>query len=187
MDELYNVTSGTDHFTFDFEHAQSDMRLLYDDVAQTIRIFGQSWGGRDTGGSYANDIYRGVYQFDFLYSFGVGQVPGDDDLWASPQQDLMNKGTLIAPVSAGGHTFNLVDKGLAMHGFTFRFGDENNDLGHRGHAGTSGWGWLEIDGAMNGNATRDWLFTAILIPEPSTALLAVVGLGVMLRRRRTLA
>ncbi|MBX3395591.1 MAG: PEP-CTERM sorting domain-containing protein [Phycisphaerae bacterium] len=183
LDELFNATSGTDIFTFDFNHAQSDMKLIYDSTAATIRIFGQSWGGRDTGSSYANDIYRGVYQFDFLYAFGVGQVPGDDDLWASPAQDFLNKGTVSAPVSAGGQTFHLVDKGLGMFGYTFRFGDENNDLGHRGYNGISGWGWMEINDAMNGNATRDWLFTAVPVPEPTTAMFAMFGVAALLRRR----
>lgn len=183
LDELFNATGGADIFTFDFDHAQSDMRLIYDSTAATIRIFGQSWGGRDTGSSYAIDNYRGLYQFDFLYSFGVGQVPGDDDLWASPAQDFLNKGTVSAPASAGGQTFNLVDKGLGMFGYTFRFGDENNDLGHRGFDGISGWGWLEIDGAMNGSATRDWLFTAEPIPEPATAMFAIFGVAALLRRR----
>lgn len=183
IDELYNATGGTDFFTFNFDAPGSDMKLSYDDLAQTIHIFGVSLGGRDIGGSYANDIYLGLYTFDFTYNFGVGQVPGDDDIWSSPASDAMNGGELKAPASAGGQTFVLLDNGLSSFGYTFRFGNENNDLGHRGYNGTSGWGWLEIDGAMNSGATRDWLFTAELIPEPATAVLALFGIGAIIRRR----
>ncbi len=184
IDELYNATSGNDVFTFDFDAAGSDMRMLYDDTAQTIHIYGSSLGGRDIGSVHASDSYLGFYEFDFLYSVGVGQVPADDDIWSSPASDGLNGGTVKAPLSAGGQIFNLVDKGLASFGYTFRFGDENNDLGHRGFDGLSGWGWLEIDGAMNGGATRDWIFTAELIPEPATASLALFGVVAILRRRR---
>lgn len=185
LDELFNVTGAIDSFTFDFNHASSNMKLIYDTTAQTIHIFGQSQGGRDTGTTYANDAYLGIYQFNFLYNFGVGPVPGDDDIWSKPASDFLNKGTVIAPLSAGGQTFNLVDKGLAMNGYTFRFGDENNGLGHRGFNGLSGWGWMEINNAMNGNATRDWLFTGVLVPEPSTAMMALLGTGLVIHRRRS--
>lgn len=43
-------------------------------------------------------------------------------------------------------------------GITFRFGDEDNDRGHRGARTDSGWGWLML-GDERDHATRDWLFT----------------------------
>lgn len=184
IDELYNATGGQDHFTFNFDAPGSDMRLLYDDTAQTVHIYGVSLGGLDIGGTYANDSYLGIYTFDFLYDTGIGQVPSDDDIWAQPPNDMMNGGTVTAPASAGGHTFNLVDKGLASFGYTFRFGNEDDDLGHRDFNGTSGWGWLEIDGAMNEEVLRDWLFTAELIPEPATGAFMLLGLGALIRRRK---
>ena len=46
-------------------------------------------------------------------------------------------------------------------GFTFRFGDEDDDLGHRDHDGISGWGWLVHPDPDSGYVlTSDWLFTA---------------------------
>lgn len=183
IDELFNATGGLDHFTFDFNHAQSNMRLNYDTTAQTIRIFGQAMGGRDIGTSHANDGYLGLYEFSFLYTIGVEPVPGDDDIWCDPPQDGQNSGFIQAPPSAGGQSFNLIDKGVMMHGYTLRFGNENNDLGHRGFPGLSGWGWFEIVGAMNPGVKRDWIFTGELIPEPSTMLMALVGFGAALLRR----
>lgn len=177
LDELDDATAGHDIFTFDFDHASSDMRLTYNDVAQTIHIYGVSYGGRDVGGVYAADAYQGVYTIDFLYNMNVGLVPGDDDLWVEAPPDELNSGTIISP---GGAPINILADVL-QNNFTFRFGDEDDDNGHRGHNGLSGWGWLNINGSHVDN--QDWLFTAELIPEPATIGLLLVGLGAIRRRR----
>lgn len=175
LDELYNETSGHDIYTFDFDHASSNMVLNYDSTNQIITISGVAWGGRDIGGSYANDQYLGFYTIAFTYNVGVGPVPGDDDIWVTSASGS-NSGTIQTPL---GHTKNLRD--VAADGFTFRFGDENNNQGHRGFAGISGWGWMDIDG--HHQDAQDWLFTAERIPEPSSVLLALLGVVGVVRRR----
>lgn len=178
LDELFDATTNIDRYTCDFDDAQSDMKLFYDDGADTIHIYGQSLCGRDTGSSYANDVYKAVYDIDFTYSVGVQPVPGDDDIWVAAPMNS-NFGTITHPTLG---TKNLADKNSGDH--TFRFGDENNDLGHRGFPGISGWGWLSIDGQRFSGASDDWLFTAEYIPEPGTAaLLALAGALAAYRRR----
>jgi len=180
LDELYNVTSGHDVFTFDFNHEDSSVQLIYD--GSTIRIVGESFGGRDTGTAYANDQYRGIYSFDFTYSIGVMGVPGDDDVWVNGPNNA-NIGFIVTPL---GDTIRLEDE-RGNHGYSFRLGDENNDLGHRGHDGISGWGWLNHgpEGSAHVYAS-DWLFTATfsqLIPAPGTIVLSAMG-GLLVAGRR---
>lgn len=179
--ELYNATSGTDVFTFDFDHAQSAMYLDYM-FGNTIRIHGQAWGGRDTGTTYANDQYRGLYTFDFTYVRGVGLAAGDDDLFVAPLP-YYNYGTLLTPL---GDVIRLRDGHYGGGQPDFRFGDADDDRGHRGFNGLSGWGWLYY--ARPGEsytyvADSDWLFTGELVPAPGAAA-ALIGLGALAARRR---
>jgi len=181
FDELFDVTSGHDVFTLDFDNIQSAAFMTVNATQTQVRIYGQAFGGRDTGTDYANDVHRGVYQFDFLYNLGVGSAMGDDDLVVTTP-DHRNFGTLTTP---GSGVVQLTDQG--MDGKVFRLGDEDNDLGHRGFNGISGWGWMSY---VTANAIRhadstDWLFTATYqIPTPGA--FALMGLGglVALRRRR---
>lgn len=181
LDELFNVTGNHDIFTFDFDHANSNMRLDYN--GSSIRIYGQSWGGRDTGSGYANDVYRGVYGIDFTYTLGVTpNFGGDDDLGVVPPS-MRNFGTITAPVIVGSGPITLADKDAG--GYSFRFGDENNDLGHRGFAGISGWGWLIHHFPNQPHISdSDWLFTAELIPAPGAVSVLAMGLLAAGRRRR---
>lgn len=182
FDELYNATGGHDVFTLDFDNIQSAAYMTVNAALTQVRIFGQALGGRDTGTAYAVDQYLGVYTFDFTYNLGVGLVPGDDDLWVTGP-DMVNVGFITTPL---GDTIGLTDKSNGS--YAFRLGDENNDLGHRGFNGISGWGWMNYV-TPNGvrphvNAT-DWLFTATYeIPTPGAAALAAVGGLLGLRRRR---
>lgn len=183
FDELYNATSNHDVFTLDFDAMQSAAFMTVNTAGNEVHIFGQAWGGRDTGTAYANDQYLGVYTFDFTYNMGVGPAGGDDDLWV-PLPDMRNFGSITTPL---GHTIGLVDKG--MDGYSFRLGDENNDAGHRGFAGISGWGWMNYirDGRVQDHVeSTDWLFTASYqIPTPgSVALIAIGGLVGLRRRKR---
>ena len=167
-------------FTMSFDHPNSDMIMFYD--GSNIVISGEAWGGRDVGGAYANDAYLGLYEVNFVFSIGVGLVPGDDDVYVNAATGS-NSGTIKLP---NGSTKDIYDKNGGPTVGTFRLGDENNDLGHRGFAGTSGWGWFEIDGEENMARTRDFLFTAefIGIPAPATALVLAPGLALAGRRRR---
>jgi len=144
-------------FTTNFDHPLSAMFMDYDDIAGTIHIFGTSWGGRDDAtfpapapdpapplDDYIDDIFRGLFTIDFTYT-GIVPVPGDDDLWCPAAScDGMNSGFITAPSGLG--TVFLEDK-AGSHPFTFRLGDEDDDAGHRGFAGISGWGWLNYTGA----------------------------------------
>lgn len=179
LDELYNVGSGHDIFTLDFEHPSSVMVLDY--TGTTIRIHGVAWGGRDTGGSYAADAYQGLYTVDMLYNVGVSDVPGDDDIWVNGPNHA-NVGTVMTPL---GDSIPLWDE-RGNFGFSLRLGDENNDDGHRGHLGTSGWGWLNHGTPDTHVAASDFLFT-IGAPVPTPGAAGVLGLAAVMagaRRRR---
>ncbi len=181
LDEMVDATAGHDIFTFDFDHANSDMKLYYNSVLNKITIDGVVHGGRDSGGGYFNDVYLGLYTVHFEYTIGVGLAAPDDDLQVVAPGGV-NFGTITGPGGAPIHS--LMDKSDGNN--TFRFGDEDNDLGHRGFNGISGWGWMMVDTRYT--PAMDWLFTAeyIAIPEPTSAL--ALGLGALLigaaRRRR---
>lgn len=180
LDELFNATGNHDVFTFDFNHAQSNMNLDYN--ASGIWIHGVAFGGRDTGTSYANDVYRGVYTISFFYSWGVGHAPGDDDVMVDPGLHY-NYGSITSP---GGTVIALRDGHYGNGQPDFRLGNEDNDQGHRGFNGISGWGWLFFNngsGFIN-HESDDWLFTANLVPTPGAAALMGMGAVAGLRRRR---
>ena len=174
LDELYNATSGHDIYTFDFSAMASNVQMAV--TPTTIHIYGQSYGGRDIGGGYAADIDAGVYSFSFVYNIGVQPVAGDDDIYVLA--DMQNTGWISTP---RGDTIALVDK--SDGNYSFRLGDEDNDAGHRGFNGISGWGWLNHGGRPH-VAASDWLFTAELVPAPSAmGLLALAGVAAGRRRR----
>ena len=177
LDELFNVTHGVDVFSFDFEAPQSNMFLNYD--GSNIRIFGTAFGGRDVGTTY-DPHWTSTVQIDFTYRKNVGSVPGDDDVWVDGQSH-QNNGTVRW--DATGQTFHLRDK-QGSFPFSFRFGDKDDDQGHRGHDGISGWGWFYVNGSDKPGA-QDWLFTATkVIPAPAAAFMGVAGLGLITVRRR---
>lgn len=177
LDELIDASAGHDIFTFDFEDPQSAM---YADLSgSTLHIYGQAFGGWDTGGAYDGTL-SGLAQIDFTYT-NVASVPGDDDLYV-PTAGNSGSITLDFGPNAG-QPIALVDY-AGNFGFTFRWGDENDDLGHRGFNGISGWGWLNHSGEPH-VAASDWLFTATEVPEPSTyALMGSMLLVGMFARRR---
>jgi len=176
--ELYNVTADHDDFTFDFDDARSSMSMVV--TANTLRIFGVVWGGRDIGTAYAVEPTTGLYSVDFLYDIGVVPVAGDDDLGVLQAASHQNHGTITTPLN---DIIALVDE-AGDHAYGFRLGDDDNDLGHRGFAGISGWGWLTHGpNPDNHIADSDWLFTAVQVPTPGAMSLAM-GAGVLALRRR---
>lgn len=178
LDELYNATSGHDIFTFDFEHPSSVM--IMDFTATTIRIHGVTWGGRDTGTGYAADAYQGLYTVDMLYNVGVMGVPGDDDVWVNGPNHA-NTGFILTPL---GDTIPLWDE-RGGFGYSLRIGDENDDAGHRGFEGVSGWGWLNHGSPDHHVAASDFLFTVgAPVPAPGAAGLLAAGALILTGRRR---
>jgi hypothetical protein len=189
LDELLNVTLQHDVFTFDFDHAQSG---LYMDIsAGTVHIYGTVFGGHDIGSSYSS-THSGLWEIDFTYN-SVAAVSGDDDLWVTAGSPTSSGAIRFV----GGNPDALIGISTTIgledypgpFPFSFRLGDEDDDQGHRGFAGISGWGWLNHGG--NSHIPQgDWIFTAELIPLPPAAwmglagVLSVAGAG-RLRRRRT--
>lgn len=182
-----------DDFTFDFDHENSAVWLLLTDTgpnSYSIEISGQSWGGRDVGSSYAVDEWVGIYDFSFTYNVGVQDVPGDDDIWVVASSGS-NSGLIEAP---NGNLYLLEDKSNGS--YNFRLGDENNDSGHRGFDGISGWGWLmhglispQLQGGTEHVVSSDWLFTAEKTDTPTpgaiSLLAGAIGITGVRRRRST--
>lgn len=191
LDELIDVTGDHDIFTFDFDHELSDIRIHVTDDA--ISIFGTVYGGLNEGNDYAGQ-YVGLWQVEFSYSNYIFS-PGDDDRQTiGPAPDDHYGG--ISQMFGDESFFHLQDE-AGSNPYSFRLGDEDDDDGHRGHDGISGWGWLNHAPAADGfdplsqifphNYESDWLFTVggrvDDVPEPGTA--AILGLaGIALLRRR---
>jgi hypothetical protein len=178
-------------FTFDFDYVSqafsSQMLLTLDEVSSgvyEITIQGSVWGGQDVGSGYANNAYLGQYDVYFKYTMNGQDAPGDDDVIVNPA-DPANAGTITDP---SGVVHFLGDK-QGADGYSFRFGDEDNDAGHRGFNGISGWGWL-MHGLTPGDEQNipysDWLFTAekTNIPSPGSIGLSACALGLVATRRR---
>lgn len=179
LDELYDVAPFQDIFIFDFDHPSSLMTIEI--TASTIRISGQSWGGRWFQTGLVDDEYRGVYSIDFLFDNGVMQAPGDDDFIVNAVNNS-NHGLISTPL---GDTIDLYDE-RGGGPFSFRLGNEDHDVGHRGFIGISGWGWINHgDDPEHHVVVGDWLFTVgPLIPSPGSAATLLAGLVILAGRRR---
>lgn len=163
-----------------------------DGQADRIRIYGKAYGGRDTGSGYAN-VGAGFYQIDFTYNVGVQTVNNlADGGWkvADGATRSQNNGSIRAlDGSFAGETWNFSDK-ADNTGFSFNFlknghrltGAEQLALGDP-HVGE---GWVQLDNGVMG--TQDWLFTTVVIPMPTPAMMASAGLlGLAGIRRRRMA
>jgi hypothetical protein len=139
-DGLYNKRSGQ-LVTFDFEHAQSDMRMKWRPADRTLRIYGQAYGGIDTGSSYSG---ARPYEVDFTYH----NVQIYDDRLAVGMSSE-DRGYIKDLLS--NQTVSLVSS--AMPGNYFQVAPS-----HRGETTYfSGFGWLDHSGLAHIAAT-DWLF-----------------------------
>ena len=152
--------------TFDFNHASSNVRMSIEDGGQTAKIFGTSWGGHDTGAGFAD---AGLWNISFTFDNKMSVWGGDDDLVAQGGDAEQSTGTISPQYTtanfSAGQVYTLSDK--ESGGYSFRLGDRSDDLGHRGHSGISGWGWLNHNGngVLDHKATSDFLFTAFPIPD----------------------
>ena len=160
-----------DDFTFSSVLGGALLTILWDDVAETIKIEGTVYGGKLVGDDWVDPQ---LWKVSFLYG---GVTHQWDDLESTPG---MGVGTIMGTMP-GSETINLVDK-ANMAGLAFRL-----DTGHR-IAGdiVTGHGWLTHDAAER-SSFQDWLFTVgDPIPEPSTAILLGGGLMALAARRRQL-
>ena len=142
-----------DIVTFDFENAQSDMRITIQD--HQIRIFGVAYGGPDMGNEYDSQN-SGLWKIDFTYNNVTG-LDGDDDLIVDRSLAGTNRGS-ITQLYGKETSFDLTDY-AGNHPITFQLGDEVDNLGHRGFTGISGWGWVNHSGSEEHLTSSDFLFT----------------------------
>jgi len=170
LDGLYSGTA-SDIYTFSFAEADGAHMEMWID-GDSILISGTVWGGLIENHAY---VAPSLYTVHFLYD-GWDLVDGDDDIFAqsgSGYIQTQGEGQIDLIAYAGSHDY------------TFRFGDENSDDGHRNYTeGPSGWGWLNHSGWDHKSAS-DWLFIAHSVPEPSTLLLLSTSLlvGMAFRKR----
>lgn len=212
---LDNLFEDVAPFTFDFECDACAMTLVYD--GSTIDISGTAYGGRHDGaGGRVDDEFDGLYEFDVSYDAtplveneGEGDDSGLQDIGrVGETAGLIGSLTFLSATSALEApppitSWQLDDK-AGSHFFSLRVGDEDNDEGHRGYDGISGWGWLmfqpspDLDVPLGGGhheppwwvnpgGAQDWLFTAertTRVPAPGSAALLLVGLVALRARRR---
>jgi len=204
---LDNLLSMDGEYTFSFDQPNAAMFLEYDSTAETIRIFGQAFGGLDIGSVWDPD-YATLWDIDFTYTANVSlDTDGNGDDFVVNPDNPNNSGTITAAIVTSatsainqGDSYSLVDfNGDPSKGFSFKFNDIDQ---HRIDAGPDndgrfvGWGWVNHSDEPH-VAASDWLFTGIAIPEPTTfavpepttfivwSLLGLTSSGIVYRRKRT--
>lgn len=202
LDELYDATLGLpDDFTFDFDYKSGPFNaLMLIDVEPaatsgyyTLTITGKAWGGRDVGTAYAADQYQGIYEFYFQYVVGAKDAFGDDDIIVDPTDytgqvaGTKNEGYVKTPLGDTIYLTDAVGDGGNSQ-ISLRLGNEDDDQGHRGFPGISGWGWLKHGSPPVNVSQSDWIFTVDpeeYIPAPgSIGLLALASVAAVRNRRR---
>jgi hypothetical protein len=179
LDELFDFNpSSHDVITFDFDAEGANMTMSYD--GSSLVISGRAFGGLDVGGAYSGaEGQTSWVTINFTYS-KIEPVAGDDDLDTAPDH-YANTGSIVWEHT--GEVIGLWDT-AGNHPYTFRLGDGDDDLGHRGFAGISGWGWLDHGAPGTHVYSSDWLFTAQPVPVPAAFLAGIAGLaGIPVTRR----
>ncbi len=170
----------SDIFTFSFDQADgANVQMVID--GDDITISGTVFGGRVVNNAYVVGE-SGLWNLSFSYSAAM-LAAGDDDLQVDDLLAGTNTGS-ITKLFGDLASFDLVDYS-GSRDFSFQLGNEDNDLGHRGFAGISGWGWMNHAPSNDPawlnthQAASDWLFTAKRIGIPNYENFAVVtALGV---------
>ena len=164
LDKLFGSFST---ITFDCDHPDADLEMVVN--GSTVTISGTVFGGKDRGSDY-DPNESGLWTLNFTY-VNATTATGDDDLIVPPGGATHNgTGTIVPQFSTtsgtviAGTVYHLVDYECS-YTYSFRLGDKDNDTGHRGYNGISGWGWLKYcEGAtctdFRRPDTSDWLFTA---------------------------
>ncbi len=190
LDELFDITSNHDVFTFDFSHPDSDMRLRYNDndtpndlSDDEVRIFGTVFGGLDAGTSYDPD-YSGLWIVDFTYRDNIAS----GDPMIEVNESLNNNGYIQSTFGMGNNEpISLWDE-AGSHDFSFKFNNvDNHRLGGHGMSGPEwfvGWGWLNHHDPNQHVYDSDWLFVGQAVPEPASLLALAAGVGAILARKR---
>ncbi|MCA9296886.1 MAG: hypothetical protein KC983_10215 [Phycisphaerales bacterium] len=179
LDELFDFNPDShDIMTFDFDAEGAHMTMSYD--GSSLVISGRAFGGLDVGGAYSDvEGQTSWVTINFTYS-KIEPVAGDDDLDTVPD-NYSNTGSIVWENT--GEVIGLWDT-AGDHAYTLRLGDEDDDNGHRGFAGISGWGWLDHGAPGTHVASSDWLFTAQPVPVPAALFAGIAGLaGIPVTRR----
>ena len=190
---------GAGVFTFDFECVGCNMEMTYNGT--TISISGTAFGGHDGGGARIDDDFDGMYAFNMSYSVpevsdvvengGAGDGDGLQDIGRSGEIGAVIGSLEFLDAGAGiASMWELEDK-AGSHPASLRLGNEDNDLGHRGYVGISGWGWLMVKEVSSGEyvngGAHDWLFVAQKrsnAPAPGVVSLMLIGLAAIATRRK---
>lgn len=168
---------GTDIVTFSIDSFANSKLVIEDNGGNLeIHITGTLFGGTVDGlGGY---IAGEAWNYHFAYVDGVMAVA--DGWMVNTTNPTSNAGTLT----------NVGDPGMIID--FFGKGNANNTQflflsdGHRLDGDDSSWvgrGWVTDLANGNDGLTRDWLFTAT--PTPGTAVIALSGIAMLGRRRRS--
>jgi len=210
LDGLYSGNS-SHIWTFDFEDSRiasnNRMQLVYDDVADSLTISGQAWGGLDIGSSY-DPSNSGLWEISFVYAdnvtevFDAGQFVGYRVTAESGNNRGYVQSLFTSGVVTSGDTIGMTDE-QGSHKYSFQFVNNSDSKNNGGIAGNpnlfSANGWMNhsinpIDLNQWNNQghiySSDWLSTGTIgtprpVPEPASAAIFACGaLGLLFRRKR---
>ncbi len=204
---LYGQRGSGGIFTFDFDHIDgfgrsANLRMSLDLSRGSIRIWGDTFGGLNSGTAFAAPgELVGWWNVDFTYNLSAESLEPSDDVvvvhsggFGTPNTGVFRREADAKNAVADNHLLVDYAGGNMVNGrpFTYRLGDENDDAGHRlgSHPDwpydISEWGWPNETIPNEHFAASDWLFAVgnAPVPLPSAAGLGLIGLLVVLRRRR---